>query len=1026
MAKENSENSKLQLWQVCAVYFYKCKNVGFNLTNILNELENFIKILYPNAVKSKYKTILREEMEYHRRSNNPNSELPFVFQKNGNIWSLSTDGIKWINSNKSTIEIYDKYKNSLIPFNTRKIITDNDLKNKIQAADKVKYKRLEEKIEKEIINNDLYLLGQLQFNAIEYSSLQEYAKNKISAHNIPERNDLLLVVALVKIAQKKATVWTDIWKTIDTILSVKTKFTKQSRTQRTITTQHKVKRIFKNTIDFYNNNRNFNLFLDNSDKNDTLSIANHCFIFEKNENNVAYFNILKRCYEKDHNFTINKFRDELIRSHEIKKNIKNVITKEYNEVERLLQHQVEYVKTKNSSLCKQDFFVKKLAEFLDENYDLEQHNYILQAKTNDKDLSKKPYLKMQDDYKLVLHVPVQDINNKANVIIKVKSGVEIARGENLYLSNDGQNIEIDKGNYKYIFEDLQVIINNNETSILYEITNKSYRFFSKNGKEQYKLSSISRNPAVVLLKDNIEIDGDIIKEIEEAYGSGYKICLVSLQDRNRYIEIDNKVHFLKNIKNSDIDLDAPSIPNLTCLDKDVKFFKCLPRVIIKQKIVGTEVFVTNMLTNKFIKLPVDLSEEVVSAETGETLCIFDLNKIIKDKDFCKPNTMYKVNYNNNVSIKFILINDMDIKFDKDMYFGGEDVCFSINEKYNIINVEKPMALENGLYKYKCIRKNNASLNPIEFTIADTTFQIKIPYVKFSYGNIDLGPLNLVQQKYIGEHEIGNELKLEFPEDTELLIEPTLIVKMQSYLPQKIKFENREDYYSIKTALLKENENHNYKKNLELRIETKNKVLSKPIGILYNYPSVDINFDVKEDGRVDIYFRYDVIEGFPELIVKIENNEKILDEGGILDQTSISARELADNDQLKVSVYTYINGVRMDIVSKLYDYNRKISDTEILKIKSVYLKNSQKCDLDYYEISNIKKINDYIFTGDIYYNLKNSEQRWLCNINFKLETINNSYILYPDGYCDLVYGRIGMKWQLVSGFDKCNIEKFICK
>ena len=115
MAKENSENSKLQLWQVCAVYFYKCKNVGFNLTNILNELENFIKILYPNAVKSKYKTILREEMEYHRRSNNPNSELPFVFQKNGNIWSLSTDGIKWINSNKSTIEIYDKYKNSLIP-----------------------------------------------------------------------------------------------------------------------------------------------------------------------------------------------------------------------------------------------------------------------------------------------------------------------------------------------------------------------------------------------------------------------------------------------------------------------------------------------------------------------------------------------------------------------------------------------------------------------------------------------------------------------------------------------------------------------------------------------------------------------------------------------------------------------------------------------------------------------------------------------------------------------------------------------
>ena len=80
-----------------------------------------------------------------------------------------------------------------------------------------------------------------------------------------------------------------------------------------------------------------------------------------------------------------------------------------------MQHQVEYVKTKNSSLCKQDFFVKKLAEFLDENYDLEQHNYMLHAKTNDKDLSKKPYLKMQDDYKLVLHVPVQDINNKANV-----------------------------------------------------------------------------------------------------------------------------------------------------------------------------------------------------------------------------------------------------------------------------------------------------------------------------------------------------------------------------------------------------------------------------------------------------------------------------------------------------------------------------------------------------------------------------------------------------------------------------------
>lgn len=1026
MVKGGPGTNKLQLWQVCAAYFYKCKNVGFNLTNILNELENFIKILYPNAVKSKYKTILREEMECHRRSNNPNSELPFVFQKNGNIWSLSTDGIKWINSNKSTIEIYDKYKNSLIPFNTRKIITDNDLKNKIQAADKVKYKRLEEKIEKEIINNDLYLLGQLQFNAIEYSSLQEYAKNKISAHNIPERNDLLLVVALVKIAQKKATVWTDIWKTIDTILSVKTKFTKQSRTQRTITTQHKVKRIFKNTIDFYNSNRNFNLFLDNNDKNDTLSIANHCFIFEKNENNVAYFNILKRCYDRNPDFTIGKLRDELIKSNEVSKNMKNVINKEYGDVERLLNPQVEYIKTRNSKLCKQDFFVQKLSEFLEGTYDTTQHNFVLGARvTKPKDTTRIPYLKLSDNYKIILNIPQQDIKNEADVVLKTVSGVEIVREEHLYLFNDAKEIEINKENYKYIFDDLIILISNPEKTISYDISNQTYRFFSKNEKEQKQLSSVPRNPAVVICRDDIEINGDIIKEVEEP-GDGYRIYLVSLKDRNRCIELDNKVHFLKNIRNSDLGFDAPSISNIECLDRDIKFYKMLPKLIIKQRFGEENVVITNLSNQKSIELSIDLSGEIVSAETGESLWIFDLNKIIINKEFYRLNTMYRVSYKN-VSRKFILLDDIDIQFDNNILFGDEDIYFGINKQYNLTNVENLAIMESGLYKYKYPKENGNNMKPIEFTISDVTFQIKIPYVKFSFEGDDLEPLDLAKKKYIQEDKISSKLKLEIPETVELVVEPMLIVKTQSYSPKKLEFINKESYYYVKKDYLVENDSQSYKKSLELRIETEKQFFLKPIGIMYNYPSADILFEKKEDNSVVIYIKHDNIEGSPELMMKIENNEGILDEGEILEQVSIPARELADNDRLKVSIYTNISGVRRDINSKICNYNRTLPDIDKLKIKSVYLiQQSQKRDLDYYLIRNIEKIRENLYSGEIYEHSENKEYGFVSSIDFRLEIIGNDYILYPEAYCDLFYGRMGGKWKLISGLDKCNIEKIVCR
>ena len=1032
--KDVLQKAKLDVWQIIALYLYNDGVIrGHNPTEIIMDLMPIVRICMPDFSEEECKFIIKQELVRNCRSEMPNTQRPYFNKSMG--WRLSKIGQNWISGQDKMLNFYNQF---IKPHITQTVKVNK--KNQILGEP---YKILKQKLEQKIKENKNFLLGQLEIDALDYKYLKKYAKMRIETNNFAHQNDLLLVIALMKIAQKNATEWRDIWKVINKVLNVSTKKIIKIGSK-SYTLQHGIEKIFKDTISFYNSNRGTDLYL-NKYKNNSQNIACHCFVFDKKDKTTRYFETLKKCYNRNHNFTINDFRNSLLKDRTFNQNIIDVINSQYDKVERLLAIQVEYIKTRSPELKNNDHFVKKLSEYLDGTLDTMQNNVLLREDGTNQ--GNEPSYSLGTNYNLYIHIPKQDIKDKAKIVLKTAIGKEIMPPiENLYLYNNSYNIPIDRQHYQYVFEDINVIIqSDNEHPKIYSIVGKPYRFFEKNGEERADISSVSKNPAVILMKNNISIcKSDIIREDENK--ENYKIYLVSLQDRNRHIEIDNKIYNLNKIEKDHLELEGLHIENIQCLAEKILCYSSLPQIIVKkiEDMKNAKIKITNLKTKEEKELNINNAREVFSGNSEDTFLVFDMENTTKRDVFYNINTAYRVDYKNqnaNISKKFIYIDNIQIDFIEDLYFDTENIKFWINKPYRLTNVNL-LEHKNDLFLYKSQKDTDGNIKPIEFVISENyTFQVIVPLIKFSLDYKTPRPFLEHQNKYIREDDISDKFKLLIPSLLDLKSTPVLDLEDNNLEKKSIEFKyvrkkdcdkNSDEELYIDRYRIRENEtsNHAYKQKLSLRIETNKKAYLKEIGILYNYPIGNTNINVDEDDNLIIQADY-----YPQVNIRISNDKGILYDEELYDdevlnptykdEIIIPKNKLNNKEDIQIILYTDNNEILKNI-----QYKYLTKDTicvEELKVYSLYLLDGRKCDVDYYIIDDIEQTDNTCYYGDVCYCTKGNTKQKICSLFFDLKKQGNEYVVIPQGQNDLVYGSIGRRWILTnSNKQRCNILKIMCK
>ena len=1004
---------KLELWMIVAFYMESIENKGLLIKDITSALNIQIKYKEVNFTSRDMSTLL------HNKSDK--------FQKNISKWSLREDKWElWKKDNKEKIELYKKFMD-FCEKNKEQISDSRNNGNKTKTPfleaskefrEYLKKRRaeLKDNIIKQCKENNIYLLGQLVFTHEETQFLYDYASYCLRKIKYANNEDIVLCAAFIRIIQETAEETQNPWDTIYKKLN----FRPASKEQENYIIYKKRKDIFEKTLSYYNEKKGLGLYCTN--KNNRNLLIAHAFILKKQMH--EYFMIFK----ENKNLTIESLK-EYIKKSKLSTYSKSMLDNSSTEqIERLLGKQIDYVQNKNSKLCMIDYFVNKLST---PNKYANRQNYLVTPSKKD---SAPPYLIYKND-NLYIHIPTQNIEDEVNITVIFSNNEKIEKMA--YLYNDPIDIEIDEAHIKYIFDDIKIMFNRN--CPYNPIPAKPYRFFEKNGREKSNISSIEGIQAILFTQKNINVEN--CSFIRNRVDEDYKKYTIGLQDRSKNIEIDNKLFYLDTIKNDDLSVKCKKVDYI---EADFEYSIVPPQIFVcgSEDMRHASLYVINSSagnSEQNIKLSFDSAKKLESEEE-KVIYIFDLDNPKYYSTFFKKDNLYKIEYTNkNKKIKkeFLLIDNINIKFDKELYFQEEEIVFDIKSPYFIEgnNISTKSKINDAIrYRYKYNdAKNTYNENPIKLEVYcknGNTYSLFVnaPIVSLKLV-MNFDNILIKNEDYIYNFDLETDFELKLPIGTELSDAPALVVDGKQYY-----FKNNKGKFTIeKNEIVEDYDDKPYKKNVKLYIQTNNSEYNINIGKIYNRPEGSIKV-IEDDNGIVIETNYENLPGYPNINLHIDKIEDYNDytepfELNLpLHEEPIPHRELKENETYVITTYTDKYGKNvLDEIEYIYVPNNRI-DTDYLKILTVYTA-KQKGDLDYYSISNIKYIGNDLYKGHVnYVDKRFFKKKLLCELVFKTKKKGNEYVVIPQGECNLSYlqSKYNNKWELTSSNKKSNIVNIICE
>lgn len=825
--KEVLQKAKLPIWQIIAFYM---KNTNekkeYNITELLKGLSDIIKVKYSTMNTSKHESLLKDGINKH--SEEFRIEEPYIFGKNSNGWFLNSNGIEWV---KNNTEVLCSMEKDIRP--SQNIPIKKESNNQI-------YKKLKEELEKYILENYkyIYLLGQIYFGEVYYNLLKKYAKYCIETGCFAEHGDIAFVTAITKIVQKCSTSSFDVWGCLLKALNLKEIENKL--------TQTRIKKCFKETINFYKNqcdSKKLNLFID-TDKKNPQNIKYHCFI--SNDNCIKYFDFLNYCYLKYQNqLNVHNLKTEILKS-DVSKNIINVIEFADNEqLEMLLSEQIECIKQFSTNKeysfensVKKDYIVAELYGYL-KNPEL--YKKSLRKNINTAKINFKPEYKYINGY-IQLVIPEQEeIRNKVSIEVISEDKI-LKKEERIYICNEPRTIVLEN-DIKCIFNNTNINIVSEDNELLTRLTieGKNYRFFDKNGKEATNLYSIKGFYAYIIADKNVFIteEKDFVEKKEEA-SENCDIYIVSLKNRSKNVVIQGKTFYLSNDTPKDFYIESEGIKYLKS-SNNIMYSTNISTIKVKNNgdIQGNAyITIVNKKNNKSITLSKNDFTSSINDENDDEFLIFEIPKIEKCYVFLESDNLYEIKYtnkNNTISKELLLIDDFEINFEKELYTDEKEIHFRTNKKIDFINAELIFE-NNNKYEYKYIVQSPEDPNennPIQYEVSINgktySLYIQIPFLLFLTNDYR-------QYKTINKNETFfeyefNGIKIKFPEEISFQMEPLLeITDLDSESYTTVNAEYNDIEYSITKEDIIDNDDIQqekpYKKSLELCFNTKSNEYKK--------------------------------------------------------------------------------------------------------------------------------------------------------------------------------------------------------
>lgn len=1022
---ENGKFQKLELWMIVAFYMENEKQDIFQLKDIMSNLDFQIKYknpIYNNYTEAKIKNMIADDiLKLH---SDKGYTPPFVFTKIGHTWALRTEKWElWKKDNKDKCELYKEFM-AFCKNNKELKLTSQDEEIKVnnqtkmtsirdQNINKELFNHIKEELKEKILSqcekNNIYLLGQLVFNNREYSLLCDYAKYCVHKKIYAIQEDIVLWTAFVKIIQEKAENTLDPWKTIYRELNFQTVSQKQENF-----IYAKREDVFKKTLSHYNNERSLDLYYAN-ENNRNLIIA-HAFILKKQIH--EYCSI----FTENRNLSL----DNLVRfinKSGLSKYSKNIIKDSSEEqLERLLGTQLDFIKNKDTSLCKNDYFANKLSLYLinPDKY-ANRQNYIVKPGQKDN----PPYLTYINNG-LYIHIPTQNIEKEVNISIVFSDNEKIEKMA--YLYNDPMDIIISNTHIKKIFNDIKIMFNGYQR---YTISGKPYRFFENNGREKSNITSIENNPAILFTQKDVKVED--ANFIREEINEEYKQYLVSLKDRSKHIEINGALFYLSTIEKSDLELETTKIDHIKSTS-DIEYSINPPKIIIRgdDDMRTANLIVKKCITEEYVEFTFDEAKVINLEGENDVIYIFDMEEF-EISNFFEKDNLYRVEYNyknKKLTKEFVIIDNINIEFEKELYLSEKEINFGIDSSYETDSAYLVSKSNNtSCYCYKFVDNQNYIDRPVKFEILlqngkTYSLQVDFPIASLKLTR-DIDNVLTIKEDYLYERNLETEFELNLPSSMELNSTPALIVDGKSYY-----FKNNNGRYTIeKDKIIENNNDKPYKKNLKLYIQTNNSEYNINIGKIYNRPEGSIKVNEYEDG-INIETNYERLNDFPPIKIQISNIEDFDDwELELPNETlEILKNQLIENETYTIT--TYIDEpVKIILDKKEYTYvpNNRI-DKEYLDIDAVITTDNIERNVAYYAINNIEYIGKDVYKGQVNYCKSLLSYKLLCELYFRVSKHGNKYVIIPDREYNLSYIRTDNgKWILTSFSNlESNVLKIICR
>lgn len=566
----------------------------------------------------------------------------------------------------------------------------------------------------------------------------------------------------------------------------------------------------------------------------------------------------------------------------------------------------------------------------------------------------------------------------------------------------------------------------------YTISGKPYRFFENNGREKSNITSIENNPAILFTQKNVKVEETDF--IREEINEEYKQYLVSLKDRSKHIEIDGTLFYLNTIEKSDLKLELTKIDYIKSTS-DIEYSTFLPRIIIhgEDEMNTANFLITKIKTDEYIEIPFKYARKMLTESDLATIYIFDMDDFDLS-NFFEKDSLYKVEYNyknKKLTKEFVIIDNINIEFEKELYFNEKEINFSIDSSYETDSAYLISKNNNtSHYCYKFVDNQNSYIDrPVKFEIPlqngkTYSLQVDFPIASLKLTR-DIDNVLIKKEDYLYERNLETEFELNLPSSMELNSTPALIVDGKSYY-----FKNNNGRYTIeKDKIIENNNDKPYKKNLKLYIQTNNSEYNINIGKIYNRPEGSIKVNEYED-KINIETNYERLNDFPPIKIQISNIEDFDDwELELPNETlEILKNQLIENETYTIT--TYIDEpVKIILDKKEYTYipNNRI-DKEHLEIDAVITTDNIERNVAYYAINNIEYIGKDIYKGEVNYCKSLLSYKLLCELYFRVSKHGNKYVIIPDGEYKLSYIRTeNGKWILTSlnNFES-NVLKIICK